>query len=1231
MNDNLQLDVEFKINSPEVKAATAQVKAEIAGVVASSEQAQQRVSDNLAGAVGGIGSNSTQKNAVNVGIIENFRKQIAEARKIAETATNETTIELANAKIQQYEKEIARLSVIGKQGFDDLGNKISDSIEKPIGKLQRLQKVAEMYANMSASSTNPEIISKYNKKLQETQLEIGRVQNIGKAGFDELGNAIQKSESFVGKLWSGIYQIANILPGLGVAGLLAFALDPLIAYLSKLDLFKEKLSEVQKQNKVLGESLASGDYAKAVVGVNSLRINLDLAKKGFYDKKAVVDEYNKSIGVTAGQVKTLDEVEANLVKNAPDYIRMTLYKAAAQKALEEASQKALEKEKEKLKSDDEVIGGGDKLLRALTAGDTKNKKLYEKMYSDIAKNNRNSAVLALVEEENTLEKIATGLQGKAAELAKKMGGTLGADTSKKTVANQSLENAQNLQQRLIEFQAEYNRKSKEKDEEELQALRDKFVKMSKEVDDFNKNPKNKVKVDGSGLNATRDKAIEDLTFRQQTEKLKISLEEQKGLWERFEEYKKNFGEEKAKERFAKELDVNKSYIAVLTEEYNKLSGKDASKLSGAEGERLEALKKLLSTAKTEKLKADDELYKQALDAAKTYNDKIVEIEKDFEQKRNELAKNKADTPERLIALDKAKKVAIDAAKDEALQKTEIYQKLAIDTIELTRTQVIAQLKVLKELLKNANLPDEIRKAIEGDVQKLEYTLKIGIEQSNLETLKQQIVDLTAELNQTDSEGKSIVSDKERKRILSALTEIQAKIKAVDTTGDGVVSWSDKVAKNFEYLKGSSQEVAEGLSKDFSRLSSAFGDFSNKVGGSNTELGKSLESLSKLASVGSSAAQSVAGFASGDIVGGVSGALGAIGGIISMVSEMDAEYKNFYKNIVEGERKYQEALIERQLVEAKTNPIKFKALASEISIVAKQVADYKKEYKEIFETLQAQPYVFEVQQEKLLGITIANHNVLASLKGKTFAEIKQLLLEGRLLDGTKELAERLVDLEQKGFDATQALADLSKQAAEIFTGTTADSLTESLLTMFKEGKTGVQDLADFFEQTMKDAALSIFKNKVLSEAMNSFYDEFTKATDGGNLDANKVAQLKTYFDSLVSGANSQFAALQQITGLNLTNSSSSSSSSTGGMVGYVQRSITETTASEWIGLIRNQYDLSKKSLGVQTDMLSSMKAWALNLLAIEKNTADTVAELKNAVVELKGINANTKGNGYDRGF
>src|SRR5690606_33240048 len=87
----------------------------------------------------------------------------------------------------------------------------------------------------------------------------------------------------------------------------------------------------------------------AVIQVNNLRNALDLSKKGVIDKKSVVEEYNKTIGQTTGTLKTFDEVERFLIENADNYIKMTLYKAAANKALEEAALSALEAEKTRLK------------------------------------------------------------------------------------------------------------------------------------------------------------------------------------------------------------------------------------------------------------------------------------------------------------------------------------------------------------------------------------------------------------------------------------------------------------------------------------------------------------------------------------------------------------------------------------------------------------------------------------------------------------------------------------------------------------------------------------------------------------------------------------------------------------------------------------------------------------------------------------------------------------------
>ena len=95
---------------------------------------------------------------------------------------------------------------------------------------------------------------------------------------------------------------------------------------------------------LLNKAIENAEYKKAAHDVNELRINIDLAKEGFLDKKTVVDQYNKTLGDTLGRVTTLDEAEKMLVKNGDAYIQMTLLKAAANLALDEAGKKYVEAE-----------------------------------------------------------------------------------------------------------------------------------------------------------------------------------------------------------------------------------------------------------------------------------------------------------------------------------------------------------------------------------------------------------------------------------------------------------------------------------------------------------------------------------------------------------------------------------------------------------------------------------------------------------------------------------------------------------------------------------------------------------------------------------------------------------------------------------------------------------------------------------------------------------------------
>ncbi|SKA29752.1 hypothetical protein SAMN04488128_103168 [Chitinophaga eiseniae] len=157
---------------------------------------------------------------------------------------------------------------------------------------------------------------------------------------------------------------------------------------------------------------ASNEYAKAYAQISTLKNNLELAKKGFIDKTGVVKQYNETIGKTTSAVKTLDEVEQGLAKNADAYIKFTLLKAAAQVALQKAAEQALAAQEVRSKPSEDVVPY---IFSGLKGKGKDAEKLYEKAATaereKIAKENDKTQAL--------FEKIAKEFQDQAADLAKK--------------------------------------------------------------------------------------------------------------------------------------------------------------------------------------------------------------------------------------------------------------------------------------------------------------------------------------------------------------------------------------------------------------------------------------------------------------------------------------------------------------------------------------------------------------------------------------------------------------------------------------------------------------------------------------------------------------------------------------------------------------------------------------------------------------------------------------------
>jgi hypothetical protein len=150
--------------------------------------------------------------------------------------------------------------------------------------------------------------------------------------------------------------------------LIATGLVALIAVLAVLAVkyyqWQESIKETKLAQETLKAALDNTDYKKAIQNVSELRENVKLAKEGMLDKNAVVEQYNKTMGEAAGKVSSLAEVEKALADKADAYIRMTLQKAAATEAFQQAAEESVKAQKALIDIEE---GGNPGVLDYLTA------------------------------------------------------------------------------------------------------------------------------------------------------------------------------------------------------------------------------------------------------------------------------------------------------------------------------------------------------------------------------------------------------------------------------------------------------------------------------------------------------------------------------------------------------------------------------------------------------------------------------------------------------------------------------------------------------------------------------------------------------------------------------------------------------------------------------------------------------------------------------------------------
>ncbi|MBD0822650.1 phage tail tape measure protein [Aestuariibaculum marinum] len=508
---------------------------------------------------------------------------------------------------------------------------------------------------------------------------------------------------------------------------------------------------------------------------------------------------------------------------------------------------------------------------------------------------------------------------------------------------------------------------------------------------------------------------------------------------------------------------------------------------------------------------------------------------------------------------------VDRAKQSIVSELEsqpvVELGVALDTSSVNAIE--RQLKALQEAFNSQQVLNEDDKQLKALLKK-----KIEAKQKELDVARgavQQEKGLYENLTRSLSD----LNNRELRNYIQywkeRLKEAKKGTEAAQEAEGNIVSATEQIGKN----TADAIRQVSGALNEASSLFSKFGD---------EDTAKLLEQLSGVA-------EGAARIAAGDIVGGSLQVLNS-----ALTVEVVSDTAKFEAAI----KKLEKAISDLDYVISKSIG------QDKIANRAQALDDLKELEKQAEAAKQAE---LDARKEvKLLGITI-----------------------GKKGSGSGTDAAKLEELEQKAEDARRKAVELREQLDELYTGTTENTIVDSIIAGLKEGKKSVSDFADGFKELMQNALLQAFQIKYLEKEINKFYDAFALAGSDSTYTTTEIEALKTLYNQIINGAQGDIEAINKIleqTGigaLGVTNDAFQQQ----GLTGAIRRELTEETASELTGLFRGQYDLAKQHFETSKQELSSINNIVAYSQAIANNTANTVIELQNAIIELKKIADNTE--------
>lgn len=1221
-----------------------------------------------------------------------------------------------SAKLDQLEQKILN------------SGKASDiASQQQIKSINSLKIQLQSYQAIADKATDPKQLMEYNLRVQQLEAEIGRLGNVGKQGFDQLGNAIPvEPVSKFGAAISRVTDLGNIggrmvtqlsrqLIGLGT-GFLSFyvgakAIETIISYVQGLDMFTGRLDQLKHNMEAFNEVNANANK-EAGQQITTLKILYQTATdvtQSYQDRIAAAQELKKEFPSEFANANNLAIINGKL-KGSYDDLTLSILataraKAASNKIADLAAKELdidfqvqkinnarsnelgrvdgatsgwsagtggaggvtseeLQRKNINVRADNAIkiqeqnkqiiqgqidfltqyVGGSQKLA-AQIEGTNKLIKDPLKNFDTIVKNASDKADLAnlraalqakmeaLAPNDNQI-KVYQDRISKVDELLKAYSASKFEKTDPSIAAGQSLLASETSElQKIDSLKDKYATNDKTRNEQERDAILATFKQQENAINALNTKYDQYVakygvaaakraglqRIDPNTLKPIETAAYAGLAGQQSLEATEKTIDQQKIIFQEYEDYKLKAGTDAANKLYANELKGFKSYV-----DYLKSLQPSEAELNSADPyvkARASKLKDYLDVALPQ-------AYNEELKAGEKHLNDLLTQNVDYEQKRQAI-------------IDKSNSDIAVLMQQGYVQQADQLKQATQDQLTQLEVQQFETQSIYSNLFQH--LSEMSASYAAGEIERAKADAKAKLQAG---TLTLQAYD----------------------KIIKALAKIKQ-------TNDDVKfdNWLD-VGKSIGQIARDFESVNSGFASYLSGLGQAISAVGN--------LGKAYDKLQSDQAQGLDTTQDYVNIAAQ----GIDGIIGLIGTLTSAAQERKKAETDYYNSVIDFQKQYNIALDEQIRLQYQTQGNLFYTdTAKEITDAAKAYDAATKQYQDSLQKLQ-QGQAIVGQKNAVDGKSVASAAGSGALAGaaigtlvggpigtviggaaggvvgaiagifggkkkadvlrpllETYPQLidadgkfnealaKSLLGANQVTDATKKLLQNTVDYydeEQKALDQiTSALTDM--------VGQLGTNISDSLVQAFENGTDAAKAFSTAVSGILgnivkQDLFQAIFGNQLtsLSQKLNA------DALAGGDVTNSIISDLESFFkgSSSLVGTYEQALSAAELAGKNQGLDlfpSSNSTASTTTLSGGIQASITEDTASILAGTMKGiQLNTLQTNDKLDTQILYMSQYLSIaqdNLsmaLKIEANTRRTADNTDGISDTLKQIAKNT---------